>query len=63
MNSTFVTCPVCGMTLPPRTAEAHADYNGQTYYFCYAGCKVLFDWNPEKYAPTANQPSQEVLSL
>ena len=39
------------------------DYNGQTYYFCYAGCKVLFDWNPEKYTPTANQPSQEVLSL
>ena len=49
MNSTFVTCPVCDMTLPPRTAEARSDHNGQTVYFCYAGCKTLFDWDPEKY--------------
>jgi P-type Cu+ transporter len=62
MNSIFVTCPVCRMTLPPKTAEARLDYHGQTYYFCYAGCKVLFDWNPEKYARPANSTSQEVQS-
>jgi Cu+-exporting ATPase len=43
------------MTLPPKTAEARSDYNGQTYYFCYAACKVLFDWNPEKYLPEMNR--------
>jgi len=37
------------MTLPPKTAEARSDHNGQTVYFCYAGCKTLFDWDPEKY--------------
>ena len=62
MNSTRVTCPVCGMTLLPKTAEARLDYRGQTYYFCYAGCQVLFEWNPKKYAQPANQTSQEVQS-
>ena len=62
MNSTRVTCPVCGMKLLPRTAEARLDYHGQTYFFCYAGCKVLFEWNPEKYELPASQTSQEVQS-
>ncbi|MBI5017481.1 MAG: YHS domain-containing protein [Deltaproteobacteria bacterium] len=24
-------------------------YNGKTYYFCCAGCKVMFDKNPQEY--------------
>lgn len=59
MNSTFVTCPVCDMKLPPKTAEARLEYNGQVYYFCYSSCKVLFEWTPEKYALPANQTLQE----
>jgi len=33
---------------PPRAA-AQSSYNGQTYYFCCAGCKKQFDAAPEKY--------------
>jgi P-type Cu+ transporter len=62
MNPTRVTRPVCGMTMLPRAAEACLDYRGQTYYFCYAGCKVLFEWNPEKYTEPVSQTSQEVSS-
>jgi P-type Cu+ transporter len=60
MNPTGVICPVCGMKLLPRAAEVSLDYHGQTYYFCYAGCKVLFEWNPEKYTQPVSLTSQEV---
>ena len=60
MNSTFVTCPVCEMKLPPKTAEAQLEYHGQVYFFCYSSCKVLFEWNPEQYARPVGQTPQEV---
>ncbi len=41
--------PVCGMKVDPATAEHKADYKGQTYYFCAAGCRTKFVGNPEKY--------------
>ena len=41
--------PVCGMTVDPATAKARADYKGDTYYFCCAGCKTKFSADPEKY--------------
>lgn len=31
--------PVCGMRLSPKTAADAVKYNGQTYYFCAAGCR------------------------
>ncbi len=55
MNSEFTTCPVCDMKLPPKTAEAQMNYQGQTYYFCYSSCQVLFSWNPEQYIHPAEQ--------
>jgi P-type Cu+ transporter len=42
--------PVCGMSVDPKTAAAKSDYQGQTYYFCSAGCKTSFDKEPKKYA-------------
>ena len=39
---------VCGMTVAPKTTEK-SEYKGQTYYFCFKGCKAQFDKNPEKY--------------
>lgn len=41
--------PICGMTVVIDGAKYVADYHGQTYYFCGAGCKTKFLANPEKY--------------
>ncbi|MGB8648408.1 MAG: YHS domain-containing protein [Anaerolineae bacterium] len=40
---------VCGMSINPKTAAAQTEYQGQTYYFCFQGCKEVFDKNPERY--------------
>lgn len=41
---------VCGMQIDEKTAAAKSEYEGTTYYFCSAGCKVRFDQNPSRYA-------------
>ena len=41
--------PVCGMDVEAESAAGTSDYEGQTYYFCGAGCKKAFDADPEKY--------------
>lgn len=41
--------PICGMTVEVATARWKSEYNGQTYYFCAAGCKRTFDQSPEKF--------------
>lgn len=41
--------PVCGMEVDEQTATLKSDYQGQTYYFCSAGCKRSFDKAPEQY--------------
>ncbi len=40
---------VCGMQVDPRTAAAHSDYNGRTYYFCCEGCRTKFEQVPDRY--------------
>ncbi|HLF28253.1 MAG TPA: XdhC family protein [Anaerolineae bacterium] len=40
--------PVCGMTVEIATARYTADYLGQVYYFCSAGCKRSFQKEPER---------------
>ncbi len=45
----LVKDPVCGMEIDPETAEGKSEYQGTTYYFCAAGCKVDFDADPQKY--------------
>ena len=47
---TFVTDPVCGMTVDPLTSPHRAVFSGQTYWFCAAGCKASFESEPERYA-------------
>jgi YHS domain-containing protein len=42
--------PVCGMQVDEQQAVGKSEYQGQTYYFCSAGCKRQFDQNPERYA-------------
>jgi xanthine dehydrogenase accessory factor len=50
--------PVCGMTVEIAGAEHHTEYNGQTFYFCCAGCQESFESDPEKYLTQA-APSGE----
>jgi Cu+-exporting ATPase len=44
--------PVCGMTVDPHTAKHRAEYRGQPYYFCSAGCRTKFIADPQKYLGT-----------
>jgi xanthine dehydrogenase accessory factor len=37
------TDPICGMTVDVATARYTSERDGQTYYFCCAGCKTTFD--------------------
>ncbi len=41
--------PVCGMSVDPQTAKHRADYAGQPYSFCSAGCKTKFEADPARY--------------
>jgi len=40
--------PVCGMTVD-RTSEHTAEHDGESYYFCSAGCRARFIADPEAY--------------
>jgi uncharacterized membrane protein YraQ (UPF0718 family)/YHS domain-containing protein len=41
--------PVCGMSVDAAHAEYRSFQNEETYYFCSAGCKEMFDKDPAKY--------------
>ncbi len=43
--------PVCGMIVEIAGAHFRSQYNGNTYFFCAAGCQRTFDKDPEKYIP------------
>jgi Cu+-exporting ATPase len=47
--ATPLTDPVCGMRVDPATAKHRADHDGQTCYFCSAGCRAKFLADPAKY--------------
>jgi P-type Cu+ transporter len=44
------TDPVCGMKVDDKKAAAQSKHEDQTYWFCSAGCKAMFDAHPERYA-------------
>ncbi len=54
--------PVCGMKVDPKTAQHKADYKGQTYYFCAAGCKSKFLANPIKYLDASAKVSEPIVA-
>jgi Cu+-exporting ATPase len=41
--------PVCGMTVAEDNAAGTSEYEGETYYFCAAGCRESFEKEPEKF--------------
>jgi len=45
--------PICGMTVDVSKAQHRSEFNGNTFYFCCAGCKQKFDERPEQYAVAA----------
>ena len=45
----FATDPVCGMTVDPLTATHKAEFGGNTFWFCSAGCQVEFEKEPQRY--------------
>src|SRR5260370_3510419 len=46
---TFVTDPVCGMTVDPLTSNNKVGHQGHTYWFCSNGCMAEFEKEPERY--------------
>lgn len=43
---------VCGMQVDEQQATAQgltSEYQGQTYYFCGAGCKKQFEKDPQRF--------------
>ncbi|MDR3532286.1 MAG: heavy metal translocating P-type ATPase [Rhodopila sp.] len=41
--------PVCGMKVDPATSKHRLEHNGQTFHFCSAGCRGMFEGDPDKY--------------
>ena len=46
---TFVTDPVCGMTVDPLTSTHQLVHAGASYWFCSAGCQAAFEGEPQRY--------------
>lgn len=59
-QNTVVKDPVCHMDVDPGKARGSAEYKGQTYYFCSAGCESRFKADPEKYLAPKPPASQLV---
>lgn len=47
--------PVCGMAVSEHSAKAKSVYKGQTYYFCSALCKQLFEREPQQYVKSIEE--------
>jgi P-type Cu+ transporter len=41
--------PVCGMAVDPATSQHRFDYQGETHYFCSAGCRTKFAADPKSW--------------
>ena len=50
--------PVCGMTVDRSKTPYRSEYNGQTVFFCSAGCKASFDAAPERYVDPAGREAK-----
>lgn len=40
--------PVCGMLVDPESADARAEFDGTTYYFCSTACAQEFNMHPRE---------------
>ena len=54
----MATDPVCGMTVDPAKTAHHLELDGETFYFCCAGCRAKLQEDPERYlrpAPSGDE--------
>ncbi len=49
VETTMMKDPICGMMVDEKTAKLKSEHEGQTFYFCSAGCKATFDKDPHRY--------------
>ena len=49
--------PVCGMLVDPSAARHKTIHDGQTYYFCCAGCLTKFTADPARYLHPVEPPA------
>ena len=47
-----VVDPVCGMTVDPTSAAEQRILNGESFWFCGAGCAQQFDKHPSRFTPS-----------
>jgi Cu+-exporting ATPase len=52
-SGNFWRDPVCGMAVDPARTDHKAEYEGERYVFCSAGCKAKFDADPVHYSALA----------
>jgi Cu+-exporting ATPase len=48
-SDAMATDPVCGMQVDRATAKHVGTHDGQTFYFCCAGCRTKFEAAPASY--------------
>ncbi len=48
--------PVCGMTVDPAFTAHHAEYKGEAFHFCSAGCRTKFVADPAGYIDRVQAP-------
>jgi Cu+-exporting ATPase len=51
-----LTDPVCGMVVSAESKHRH-EFDGQTYFFCCAGCRTKFAADPDKYLHPGPSPA------
>jgi P-type Cu+ transporter len=56
-EKTMTIDPVCGMAVEPGRAAAHAEFQGATYHFCSAQCRMTFQADPRKYTVPGAKPT------
>lgn len=57
-GTTVAKDPVCKMMVDPHTAKHPVEHNGDTVYFCPAGCRTKFIANPNRYLDPASTKAQ-----
>ncbi|TCO91525.1 Cu+-exporting ATPase [Chthoniobacter flavus] len=66
-KSAVYTDPVCGMQVTAESAAGHAEFKGETYYFCSTHCQRKFEADPatfvkESHSCCESKPAPQVHS-
>ena len=54
--------PVCGMSVNPDTSPYKTTHNGESYFFCAAGCKAAFEKDPDTFLQEGAETSAHMPS-